>query len=264
MKQYLETIKITFKAQMAYRFDVIFGALLSFGRIALAYILWSAIYSGRSEIAGFSFSMMLTYYIITSFFNRLNMSESMIYQISLEIREGQFAKYLVKPMNPLLFFMASCYAKTLFILSVNCAATIVFGLIFNEYFLVPDALSIIRSLIICVLGLNFTILLNFLIAIMSFKYMDITGLNIFKAAVLEFLSGMLIPLSLLPVWLQNGMKFFPFYYTVYYPALLFLNNRGTDEFYTSFAIMIFWNIIMIIAAHFTYCHLRRKFEGAGI
>ena len=71
MKQYLEVAKITFKSQLVYRFDVIFGVLLSFIRVLLAFTLWGALFQNRRQIGGFTLPAMITYYIIMAFFRRV-------------------------------------------------------------------------------------------------------------------------------------------------------------------------------------------------
>ena len=52
MKKYFEVARATFKAQIAYRYDVFIGVIVSFFRVILAYIMWSAIFLDKKEIGG--------------------------------------------------------------------------------------------------------------------------------------------------------------------------------------------------------------------
>ena len=74
MKKYLEIAKISFKAQIVWRFDVMMNMLFSIVKILFAYILWGAIFGQRNVIAGFTFQMMLSYYIISCFLSQIEMS----------------------------------------------------------------------------------------------------------------------------------------------------------------------------------------------
>ena len=263
MKKYLEVAKITFKSQIAYRFDVMIGVLLSFARILLALILWSVLFKGRNEIGGFSFQMMITYYIMMTFLRRLDTTDSMVWQLSSEIREGQFTKYLVKPIKPLGYFMVACFSKTAFVFGINLIATILYVFIFKKFFLIhPKMTAYIGAVFVGLLGLNFLILFNYFIAILSFKFLEIGAFNMIKNNMLEFLTGALIPLALVPLWLQNGMRLFPFYYVYYLPAMLFMNYE-IARIPEALIVLVIWNGLMFLVVSGTYGILQRKYEGVG-
>ena len=74
ISKYTETAKVLFKAQIVYRFSTIVSMVFTISRIALAYILWSAIFDTRAVVAGFTFNAMITYYIIASFMTQMDQS----------------------------------------------------------------------------------------------------------------------------------------------------------------------------------------------
>ena len=264
LSKYMETGKITFKSRLAYRFDLFVGTVLSIVRIILAYILWSVVYNGKNDIAGFTFQMMMTYYIVMSFFKKLDQTDSIVWQLSSEIRSGQFSKYLVKPVNLLGYFIANSFSKSLFVLGMNISVTFVFVLIFSRYFIFhTNAAAYAAGILVFILGLVFMILLNYLIAIMSFKFTDVSGFNIFKSTLMEFLTGVLVPLAVLPQQAVDIMRLFPFYYIYYLPALLFM-DKGMSEFPAAILVLTAWNSIMFLIIIISYRHLLRKYEGVGI
>lgn len=137
MKKYLEIGRISMKTQLAYRFDVYVGALMPFIRVFLAYALWQVLFQGKREIGGFSFGMMLTYYIIGAFIQRLDQSNNMVWDTAGEIREGKFSKYMVRPVSPLGHFLSVSFAKTLYILAVTLLTVVVLALLFGDLFVLP-------------------------------------------------------------------------------------------------------------------------------
>lgn len=264
IKKYFEIAKVTFKAQLAYRFDLAMGILLSICRIILSFILWSALFTGKSTLGGFSFNMMITYYIIISFFSKLDTSEFIVSQLSDEIKHGKFSKYIVQPVKPLWYFIFSNFAKTAFIFFISGAATIAFALIFNRYLSFKANLSIVLlALCVNILGLIFLTFLNYFIAILSFKFCDISSFNIIKNNVFEFITGTFIPLSLFPMLVQSIMKLFPFYYIYYYPSSMILTGDKTGLL-SAVAILIFWIVFMFVTIKITYKTLRKEYEGVGI
>lgn len=263
MKKYLEIGKISLKTQITYRFDVLAGSLMPFIRVFLAYFLWRTLFTGRTHIGEMNFKMMITYYIICSFIQRLEQSSGMVFEYAEEIRAGRFSKYLVKPLSPLGHFISVSLGKTFYILFFTLAAVSVIALIFRREFLFPSSLlNLILAIVIAILGLLFMILLNYLTSLLAFKYTDVTGWHLLKTNVMDFLTGALIPLSLLPLWMQGLMKFFPFYYMQYLPASLYLGIR-IDEVIFGIIVLVFWNILLWFFAEVTYNRFRRLYEGVG-
>ena len=174
MKKYIETIKIMFKSQMAYRFDIFISMVFSVSKIILAYVLWGAIFSTKDEVAGFTFNGMISYYIISSFIAQLNQSSSAGWQISAEIRQGLFSKYMVRPMNIFGYFTAHTAGTVLFLLIFNLAAAVLWTFLFGvKITLAGSFYDILLSVVLILLGLLFMMQLNYYIGILAFKFLDI-------------------------------------------------------------------------------------------
>lgn len=264
MKKYLEIAKITWKSMMAYRYDVFAGALFSICKIVLAYLMWSIIFKSREQVGGYDFSAMMTYYIIASLFGRLDQSNGLNWQFSGEIRNGQFGKYIVRPMKPVLYFMACSYSKSIYVFGVNFVAAAAWALIFSGQFRMSGNISnMCLAVLIFLLGLNFMILFNCFLSILSFKFINIDSLNIMKGNFIEFVSGALVPLTVFPAMVTKVFSLLPFYYTVYYPAALFI-GKNAEKPITALFVMLLWNIAMMITVGLYYRKAVRKFEGVGI
>jgi ABC-2 type transport system permease protein len=263
MRKYLEVGKISVKSQITYRFDVLIGCFMPFIRVFLAYFLWRTLFTDKTEMGGMTFPMMLTYYIVCAFIQRLEQSNGLVWEFAGEIREGRFTKYLVKPVSPLGHFVFTSLGKTLYhlvftVLAVGCVI-----LIFKGQFVGPaSAGSLILALLIAFLGLLVMILLNYLTALLAFKFTDITGWHLLNGNVVDFLSGALLPLSLLPDWMQGVMRYFPFYYMQFLPASLYLGLR-TQEAFFGLLVMVIWIIVLWGLAEFLYHRFRRLYEEVG-
>ena len=264
MGKYLEVGKVSMKAQMTYRFDVYIGSVLPFVRVFLAYALWKVLYTGKTEIGGMSFGMMVTYYIICAFIQRLDQSVGLVWDTAGEIREGRFSKYMVRPISPLGHFMSVSLARSLYILVVTLFTVGILALVFQNNFVMPSSLiNLACATITGLLGLIFLALLNYLTALLAFKFNDVTGWHLLKSNVVEFLTGTMIPLSLLPAGIQNGMHFFPFYYIHYISASLYLGLR-TNEFIPGIITLLIWIVALWGLAEYAYRRFRRIYEGVGI
>lgn len=78
-----------------------------------------------------------------------------------------------------------------------------------------------------------------------------------------FLTGGLIPLSLLPAGLGLAMRFLPFYHVTYLPTML-LMGRNTSELGLGFIVLAVWNLAFLLINRATYQRLRTLYDGVGI
>jgi len=261
--KYLETGKVSMKAQITYRFDVGVGSIIPFIRVFLAYALWKVLFAAKTEIGGMSFEMMMTYHLVASFLTRLDQSVNMVWDMAEEIREGRFSKYMVRPISPLGHFLAESLAKTLYILLVTLATVAFLAVVMRRILVPPSSLAnLAGACLMGFMGLVFLSLLNYLTALLAFKFNDITGWHIMKNNAVDFLAGVLVPLSLLPAWIQDVMRFFPFYYVYYYPASLYLGLK-TEQFVTGLIVMAIWIVLLWGLSVIVYHRFRRIYEGVG-
>lgn len=254
---------ISLRARTAYRFDVWLGASMPFIRVLLAYMLWKVLFAGKTLIGGFTLETMTAYYVLTAFLARLDQTGGMVWEYAEDIKEGRFAKYLAKPVNPFGHFLSTAAARSLYVLGIAMISVIVLGLLLRNRFLLPvNPLQTLLAAAIAFLGLIFMASINWLTAVLAFKFKDITGFHMVKGNIVEFLAGTLLPLTLLPAGVQEGMRWMPFYYIQYLPASLFLGLK-TDEGISGLLIMAGWTAGFLFLGEWAWRVLRRDDEGVG-
>lgn len=264
MSKYIETVKVMFKCQLAYRFDIIMNVVLTISRMLLAYVLWSAVFETQDAVVGFTLDSMMSYYIITSFITQLDQATGTGWHIAEEIRNGSFSKYIIKPMNIFGYFTAHTAGVSSFLLIFNLIAAVLWTLIFRVQFVMTnDIMLILQAVILILLGLLFMVQLSYFIGILAFKVLDVTVFMLVKDNISEFVKGTLVPLTLLPPGIIGIMKFFPFYYVSYLPTMLLLGRNG-DEALLGIIILACWIILFRFITSFTFKRLRHRYEGVGI
>lgn len=262
--KYFQVAKITWKSMIAYQADTWLGAAVSGFRVLLSFLLWSAVFAGRSEVAGYTLPMMVTYYLVASLLSRLQNQDALAWQLSNEVREGVFSKYLVHPISVIGYFLGAGFGRWSYLLLVNGAALAVWALTFSKWLVLPARpVNLLWLILIVPLGGLFMLLLNHSIALLSLKYQDISGMMILKGGMIEFLSGALVPLNLLPAVLTGILTYTPFYYVIYYPASLFLGRQSEPPLQAVLVLLIWCLVFFFISQHWFY-HARRHYEGVGI
>lgn len=264
VQKYIETAKVMFKAQIVYRFSTILSMLVTLSKIVFAYILWSAIFDSREIVAGFTFNGMITYYILSSFLAQLDQSGRTAGQISGEIRDGIFSKYMVRPISIFGHFAFQAMGKSIFLFSFNLVAAFLWIFIFRIAFVFTgDIVVILFSMLILGMGLLFMMQLNYFIGILAFKFLNVWIFIMLKDNLLQFMMGALIPLSLLPDKFLFVMKLFPFYYVLYLPTMLLMGERK-GEILIAVGALFCWNLLFWILNKVTYKKLRIIYDGVGI
>jgi len=257
-------MKTSFKETLAYRFDALTASLFSVMRIWLAWLLWKAIYGEKEIIAGYTFPMMLTYYLLITFLSRLARSEGIVWETAEEVRSGTFNKYIVRPVSHFGYALARSAGKGSFSLLTDSLAFLLWILIFRNSFVPPVGWPEgLQAAGFAALGLFTTLQIHYLTALISFKTVDIAGPWFFIKNFMDFLTGAFIPLVLLPGVLQKAVSLTPFYYILYYPASLYLGQE-TEKTGTALAVILFWNGVFWGLRRLQYRRMLRFYEGVGV
>jgi ABC-2 type transport system permease protein len=260
----MEVAKIFFKTQIVYRFDVSLTALSVIWRVMFAYIMWGAIFDGRETVGGFTFQAMLSYYVISSFLAAID-TAGVSGEVSARIRGGTFAKYMVIPTHPLKHFLAQTfgaagyYAIFSIIAAIACALLFRVDMMFSEN---PAQIALAGVMIIA--GTTFMVSYHFFIGILAFKFQDVGFFLHLQGSVIEFATGAAVPLALLPVNARAVLRFLPFTYVTYMPAMLITGQAEASEGVFGLSALCCWAAVMAVICCFTYNRLRVRFDGVGI
>lgn len=264
MIKYIEIAKILFKAQIVWRFDVAMNVVFTISKVLFAYVLWGAIFGQNETVAGFTFPMMMSYYIISSFLSQIEMSEGVSREIGDRIKGGTFSKYMVVPVSTQGYFIAQTFGAMSFYLIFNLISTLAWVFIFRiNFVMTSNMLTILSALTIIILGLLFMIQLNYFLGLLAFKFQDIGIFLMIKDNIIAFITGTLVPLALLPRTLVSAMRFFPFYYVTYLPSMLLI-GKNENEALTGIITLAIWLLAFTLLNKFTYDKFRIAYDGVGI
>ena len=72
------------------------------------------------------------------------------------------------------------------------------------------------------------------------------GIRNLKYAILDFLSGVIIPIAFLPGWLQRILDFLPFSSINYFPVIIYLGKVSNVEVLRTLMIQIVWIFVLFL------------------
>lgn len=264
MRKYLEVSKIYMKAQLAWRADAIFNMVFTVTKILFAYLLWGMVFQERETVGQFTFSEMLSYYIISSFLSQLEMSEGVSSEIHERMRNGTFSKYMIIPVNIEKYFVFMELGVIGFYITFDFLAAIIWKFIFRIPFQFTQNIAVLScALFMVVLGLFFMVQLNYLLGILTLKYQGIGTFLMIKNNLMALITGSIVPLALFPEIVVDIMKVFPFYYVTYLPAMLF-TGQCEQEAWAGIGILLAWCIAIQFVISAVWRKYIRKYDGVGI
>lgn len=164
------------------------------------------------------------------------------------ITTGNVAYELCRPSGLYSFWYAKVLAQRLSAGLLRCGPILLLaGLMPGSYRLTMplDAATFVLFVVTLLLGLLLVAAITMLIHISVFYTMSPVGsLLVFQIAG-EFMAGMIIPVPLMPEWLQRIVHLFPFRWTADFPFRVFSGHIGHEEALVGIVMQMLWLAVLI-------------------
>ncbi|MFK7697725.1 ABC transporter permease [Paenibacillus sp. HJGM_3] len=242
---YLDLIRIRFLMMLAYRVNYYSGIIIYAINIGAYYFLWKAIYGGNETLGGMTVTQMTTY-VAVSWMARAFYFNNLDREIANEIRDGSVAIQFIRPYNYLYVKMMQGFGEGLFrLLLFMVPGMIVVSLLFPVR--LPTDPSI-WGVFLVMLVFSFLInsQINILTGLFAFFVENNEGLMRMKRVAVDLFSGLIIPLSFFPGWLEWVMKVLPFQAITYLPGSVFTGKVTGSAVYQVFGLQLIWFVGLIV------------------
>jgi ABC-2 type transport system permease protein len=259
--KYLAMSGIAFSERLAYPGETALTLASAGMRAFVAWLLWSAVLAGRPSAGGMDLAALVSYYLVASVVRTLDRSELYAWEFAAEIRSGNFSKYLARPVDPERCFLAVAAGRSAYQACVAAAIGALVAIPLGPSAL-PDPLGLALALPIAFLGLAALALLNFMTALLAFAFQDITPFHMVKNELVDFLSGTLVPLAMMPPWAREALSWTPFPALASLPARLWA-GQGIAEAPRALAVLAAWTVALAAASRLALGALSSRYEEAG-
>ncbi len=247
MKGYFSISKMRFLMLLQYRVPAIAGIFTQFFFGFVRIIVFQAFYSNISTTQPISLTQVITYIWITQALFRLLPWEgdSEVQEI---IRNGNLAYELVRPLDLYNLWLFRALAQRMApTLLRSIPLMLIVLLLPKEYSLSLPKLDAVPSFIITlamafVLSATITVLMN----IFTLWTISGDGINRIIPAIVLLFSGSLIPLPLLPDWMQTSLRYMPFSGLLDIPVRFYTSNLMFSELPYYLCIQLFWVFTFIL------------------
>lgn len=227
VSKYRTILVLCLVERLTYRSDFFLGTLLRFMPIVTTIFLWGAVFagSGDSKIAGLTARQMVAYYLLVLVSRAFSSMPGLANGIAIDIREGNIKKYLTQPVNMVGFLFTMRLAHKLVYYGVAAGPfAIVFYLCRDFFDGWPSPGLLAAYVVSLVLAFAIGFFFESLVGMLAFWVLEISSFNFIIIMFNYLLSGHMFPLDLFPPGIREVVKWLPFQYMAYFPAMLFLKG----------------------------------------
>lgn len=260
---YLTNMKMAVQEQLQYR---VANYLYMIGMIAepvIYLVVWSTIArSNGGSVGGYTGGTFAAYYIVWTLVRNMNIVFTP-FGWEYRIRNGYFSQLLLKPVHPihydLSYFAGWKFAVILLWLPLAAVLALIFHPVLHPsllqvviFFVAIWGAYLIRSVALWLLGM------------ITFWTPRVSAIfELYMAAEL-ILSGRLVPMTLMPPWVQHVSYFLPFQWTFYFPIeALIAPHISTDTLVEGLGMQALWIVLGGLAVRIAWRTCVRRYSAVG-
>ena len=250
------------KVSLALRFGFFMSLAFTLLNTWILVNLWDAIRRNSAEAqAEFTAAELATYIAVAQIVSLARMSHAnrqLFYKAMGNVDTGEIAMDFVRPIDN----QVLRYSQWLGLFAVDALmVALPTWLVFRLTGVIGDPHSGVQGVLFAVsVALAWLVAAGFhyLMAALTIVVTQSPGINMFRVAVQELLSGGLVPLTLLPAWLGAVAVAFPFHAMVSSPTLIYIGRLQGFDALAALGIQAAWGIGLIAAGRFLWLRLVRR------
>ncbi|MEI6233642.1 MAG: ABC-2 family transporter protein [Planctomycetota bacterium] len=261
----VEFARSSFLIMLAHRVRYVVGVLNYMTYVAVNYYLWEALYAdvpaGESR-AGYTLAEMSTY-VSVGWIMRSAYFSNADNILAARINKGEINSDLLRPVSLFLQFYGSALGEAGFRAIFMALPVLALALFVFNIAAPANALAAVCFVYSMVLAFHIFFAINFLTGLIAAWTEKIQGFLWAKFMLLQFLSGLLFPLSYLPERLERIFQWLPFKGMSYTPLQVYLGRVTGESLRNELMIQTVWTVVMLGMCHFMWLRVRRRLETLG-
>ncbi|HIS32175.1 MAG TPA: ABC-2 family transporter protein [Candidatus Limivivens intestinipullorum] len=262
MKQFLTISQKAFKRMAYYKAQNLLSIFTALLGILMMQFFWRALYGENSVIHDTSVRQMLLYSSMSWFLNLFN-HEEMQNEILSDVKEGNFICKLLYPVNYLFYMFSKSCGCHLWSFFFKGIPMLLFILLFVNPGLNLSAGSILLFAVSAILGNLILCALIMLLSLMSFTWIETSGLFMLKDIMVTIFSGLIVPTWFYPQILQRIVNVLPFQYMLQVPLAILCGRIAPDRAGSYIGMQAVWLLAMLLLLGLVWKKIAQKAESLG-
>lgn len=260
--KYLSIALTAFQQAITYRVTTLTNIGLTFIWVFILYYLWKAAFNERSMIQGFTWDDMRTYVVLAYGLNALvgwRIASNMMYTI----RTGEILRDLTRPLNYCLNQLSIATGAATVEGMLSLVLTLVAGLLFIGIRPPDSPAAGLLFVVAVVLGFFTKALIVFCVSLLTFWTLNGVGIAWSRDAVINILSGTIIPLAMMPDWLRAIANVAPMRGIISTPLMIYLGKAQGTEAFGLLALSAGWLVALWFLANWAWQAAFNRVEIQG-
>lgn len=264
---FLKVLSTESRKLMGYRTDFWITALGGFAvQMAVTVCVWRSIFdAGGGRVAGYTMESVTLYTLLAILLGKFVRGQEYGSNLSREIYEGEYTRYLVYPAG----YLPQKYAQHLGNLAPAFVQLALFGALAPLFLPLPAETGITPATVaMCLLSVAAANLLLFLISVpveaVAFWADNVWSLNVMLRFLTQLLGGLLLPLDVFPPAARHLLSWTPFPYLCYVPVKVLLGEVPPGAWLLGLATTCAWAGAFALLARAVWRRGDRIYTGVGI
>jgi ABC-2 type transport system permease protein len=259
---YLTNMKISIQEQFQYRVANYFYMIGMIAEPVIYLVVWSTIANSQGgEVGGYTAGTFAAYYIVWTLVRNMNIVFTP-YGWENRIQRGQLSMELLRPLHPLHNDVSFFAGWKVVVIILWLPLAVVLSLIFKPtlnptwleaivFFFAIWGAYLIRTMSLSLLGM------------ITFWTTRVSAIFELYFAAELILSGRLVPMSLMPQWVQQIANYLPFQWTFGYPIEALIGTLTIQQLLGGLAMQGLWIVIGLLAVNVVWRFGIRRFSAVG-
>ncbi|MCH2210460.1 MAG: ABC-2 family transporter protein [Fuerstiella sp.] len=258
-------LRTAMEERMVYRGDFAFATLVRFLPIVTQIFLWGAIFAGDTVgvLQDYRYADMVAYFLLVMVARAFSSMPGLATGIAESIRNGSVRKYLLQPVDMLdyLFWHRVAHKLVYYVVAAGPFA-LVFWLCRNYLPGWPSGIVVTAFVISLLFGFVIGFLIESLIGLIAFWFLEVSSLIFIFMMLNYFLSGHMIPLEWIDSWIP-WVHYLPLRYLAYFPAAVLLGRIPEADLPGEIAVQTVWVVVLLAANRAAFHYGVRRYGAFG-
>ncbi|MGD0612655.1 MAG: ABC-2 family transporter protein [Anaerolineales bacterium] len=259
---YLTAMKFAVQKSFQYRLQSFFYLFTMFAEPVIYLVVWSTIAKQQGgSVGGYTVGGFAAYYITWTLLRNMNVARSPG-DWEWRIQHGSMSAELLRPIHPIHNDVTDFAGWKLVMILMWLPIAALLALIFKPtlhptwfqiliFFFAAWGAYLIRTVLMSLLGM------------ITFWTTRVGAIYDLYFALELVLSGRLVPMPLMPTWVQHLANFLPFQWTFYFPINALTGSPTPAELVTGLGIQLLWFLGGLGLVNLVWHYGIRRFSSVG-
>jgi ABC-2 type transport system permease protein len=259
---YVVCTKMSMMIQFQYRLQSFLYVLWLVIEPVIYLVVWSSIArSNGGSVNGFTPGAFAAYYIVWMLVRQMNIVRAQT-DWEWRIQHGRLSVELMRPIHPLHMDVSDFAGAKVFMILIWLPIAAALTWIFKPT-LHPGGMQVLVFFIAIWGAYLLRCMVSALVGLVTFWTTRVAAIFGLYFALELTLSGRLVPLTLMPGWVQRIAMFLPFQSMFYFPIMALTGSLSNAELLSGLGIQMLWFVLALALVNLAWRFAVRRFSSVG-